>query len=146
MDFRTLERQDLNENFAMIAKGMAGDMVFSLSPTTAAPTVAACTAAAQVYPITVSLVDSDGNLHSWYNGPVLLAIADNDDTGVATISPAAGERNMTNGQLVVTVTLSKAAWTASKAATLTVSDPATAGTGICGWVVADKTFVATVAS
>lgn len=146
MRFRDLDREDLNDNFAMLAKGMSGNMVFSLSRTTAAPTVAAVTANDQVYPITVSLVDSDGNLHSWYNGPVLLAIADNDSTGVATISPAAGERNMTNGQLVVTVTLGKAVWTASKIATLTVSDPATAGTGICGWVVADKTFVATIAS
>jgi type IV secretory pathway TrbD component len=51
---------------------------------------------------------------------------------------------MTNGQLTVTVTLPKAVWTATKKATLTVSDPATAGTGICGWVVANKTFVATV--
>jgi hypothetical protein len=42
------------------------------------------------------------------------------------------------------VTLPKAVWTAGNTATLTVSDPVAAGTGICGWAVADKTFVATV--
>jgi hypothetical protein len=48
--------------------------------------------------------------------------------------------------LEVEVTMSKAVWTAGKKATLTVSDLATAGTGILGFVVADKTFVATVKS
>jgi hypothetical protein len=97
-----------------------------------------------VYNITISLTTAAGELHSWYNGKVLLAIADTDDTGVASIDPAAGERAMTNGVLEVEVTMSKAVWTANKTATLTVSDLATAGTGILGFVVADATFVATV--
>ena len=144
MEFRTLENAALNDNFGLLAKAMSGDMKFSLSQTTAAPTVAECTAAAQVYNITISLTTAAGELHSWYNGKVLLAIADNDDTGTASIDPAAGERAMTNGVLEVEVTMSKAVWTANKTATLTVSDLATAGTGILGFVVADATFVATV--
>jgi len=144
MEFRTLENAALNDNFGLMAKAMSGDMKFSLSQTTAAPTVAECTAAAQVYNITISLTTAAGELHSWYNGKVLLAIADTDDTGVASIDPAAGERAMTNGVLEVEVTMSKAVWTANKTATLTVSDLATAGTGILGFVVADATFVATV--
>ena len=144
MEFRTLENAALNDNFGLMAKAMSGDMKFSLSQTTAAPTVAECTAAAQVYNITISLTTAAGELHSWYNGKVLLAIADNDDTGTASIDPAAGERAMTNGVLEVEVTMSKAVWTANKTATLTVSDLATAGTGILGFVVADATFVATV--
>jgi hypothetical protein len=144
MKFRTLENAALNDNFGLMAKAMSGDMKFSLSQTTAAPTVAECTAAAQVYNIVISLTTAAGELHSWYNGKVLLAIADTDDTGVASIDPAAGERAMTNGVLEVEVTMSKAVWTANKTATLTVSDLATAGTGILGFVVADATFVATV--
>lgn len=144
MEFRTLENAALNDNFGLMAKAMSGDMKFSLSQTTAAPTVAECTAAAQVYNIVISLTTAAGELHSWYNGKVLLAIADTDDTGVASIDPAAGERAMTNGVLEVAVTMSKAVWTANKTATLTVSDLATAGTGILGFVVADATFVATV--
>ena len=146
MKFRTLENAALNDNFGLMAKAMSGDMKFSLSQTTAAPTVAECTAAAQVYNIVISLTTAAGELHSWYNGKVLLAIADTDDIGVASIDPAAGERAMTNGVLEVEVTMSKAAWTANKTATLTVSDLATAGTGILGFVVADATFVATVAA
>lgn len=146
MEFRTLENAALNDNFGLMAKAMSGDMVFSLSQTTAAPKVAECTAAAQVYNITVSLTTAAGEVHSWYNGKVLLAIEDDDVTGAASIDPAAGERAMTNGVLEVEVTMSKAVWTAGKKATLTVSDLATAGTGILGFVVADKTFVATVAA
>jgi hypothetical protein len=144
MEFRTLPHEITNENFKMLAKAMSGDMVFSLSQTTATPLVSECTAGDVVYDITISLVTAAGELHSWYNGEVLLAIEDNNGTLVAAISPAAGEHKMTNGQLTVTVTLPKAVWTAGNTATLTVSDPVAAGTGICGWAVADKTFVATV--
>lgn len=144
MEFRTLEAATLNDNFGLMAKAMSGDMKFSLSQTTAAPTVAECTAAAQVYNIVISLTTAAGELHSWYNGKVLLAITDIDGTGDASIDPAAGEHAMTNGVLEVEVTLSKAAWTANSTATLTVSDLATAGTGILGFVVADATFVAKV--
>ena len=146
MEFGTLENAALNDNFGLLAKAMSGDMMFSLSQTTAAPKAAECAAAAQVYNITVSLTTAAGEVHSWYDGKVLLAIEDTDDTGVASIDPAAGEHAMTNGVLEVEVTMSKAAWTAGKKATLTVSDLATAGTGILGFVVADKTFVATVAA
>ena len=128
----------------MVTKALSGDMVFKCTPATAAPSAAAAALNDIVYKVKVTLENAKGEVHSWYNGPVLLAIADDDSTGAATISPAAGERNMTNGELEVTVTLPKAAWTASKAVTLTVADPATAGTGICGWVVANKTFVATL--
>ena len=128
----------------MVTKALSGDMAFKCTPATAAPSAAAAALNDIVYKVKVTLENAKGEVHSWYNGPVLLAIADDDSTGAATISPAAGEHNMTNGELEVTVTLPKAAWTASKAVTLTVADPATAGTGICGWVVANKTFVATL--
>lgn len=128
----------------MVTKALSGDMVFKCTPATAAPSAAAAALNDIVYKVKVTLENAAGEVHDWYNGPVLLAISDNDSTGNATISPAAGEHNMTNGELEVTVTLPKASWTAGKAVTLTVSDPATAGTGICGWAVADKTFVATL--
>lgn len=128
----------------MVTKALSGDMVFKCTPETADPSAAAAAQADIVYKVKVTLESAAGEVHDWYNGPVRLAIADTDDTGVATISPAAGEHNMTNGELEVTVTLPKAEWTATKTVTLTVSDPSDAGTGICGWVVADETFVATL--
>ena len=153
-NFNEMPHEDLNQNFDMInagsppldllVKAMGGDMVFKCTPATAAPSAAAVAQNAIVYKVKVTLETAEGEVHSWYNGPVLLAIATNDDTGVPTIDPEAGERNMTDGSLDVVVTLPKAAWTAGSAVTLTVSDPATAGIGICGWAVADKTFVATL--
>lgn len=152
--FNEMPHEDLNQNFDMInagspplnllVKALGGDMVFKCTPATAAPSAAAAAEDDIAYTVTVTLESAAGEVHSWYNGPVLLAIADTDDVGVATIDPEAGERNMTNGVLEVEVTLPKAAWTAGKTVTLTVADPTTAGTGICGWVVANKTFVATL--
>ena len=134
----------ITANTALIGKVQSGNYAFSVSPATASPTVAQVTANAMAYTVTVSLVDGDGAVYTGYNGKVLLAIADNDDNFSATISPAAGEHAMTNGVLTVVVTLGKGAWTAWKKATLTASDPATAGTGVNGWAVADATFVATI--
>jgi len=145
MEFRTLNRVDLNDNFGIFAKAMSGDMAFSLSQTTAAPTVAALGAADVVYKIGIRLETAAGELHRWFNGKIAVAIADDDATGAATVTPT-GETAMTNGELEVTVTLPKAVWTAGKKATLTIGDVSTAGTGILGWAVADKTFVATVAA
>ncbi len=131
------------DSWTAFMKGLQGDYVFSLSATTAAPTVAELTAAAQTYSITITLKTNNGETHSWYNGPIKLAITDDDDTGAATIAPTSTTPVMTNGVYTVVVTMSKAVWTATKKATLTVSDPDT--TGIGGWTVDDATFIATVA-
>lgn len=142
-----LEDENLDtivNQFSLLQKAMSGDMVFKLSQTTAAPKVADLAAEDAVYNIVIRLESAAGDLHDWYNGKVLLAISDNDSTGAATITPAAGEHNMVNGVLMVEVRMPKAVWTAGQVATLTVSDPATAGTGINGWAVANATFVATV--
>ena len=144
-EFRTLERQDLNDNFALIIKALQGDVVIKLSQATAAPTAAACAAAAQVYPIGIRLETAAGELHNWYNGKIKLAITDDDSTGTATIDPEAGEISMVGGVASVEVTMDKAAWTATKKATLTVSKPTSAKAPILE-TVADATFVATVAS
>ena len=134
---------ELLELRPMVTKALSGDMVFQCTPPTAAPSAAAAAQAAIVYKVKVTLESAAGEVHDWYNGPVLLAITGDDSTGTATISPAAGERNMTNGELEVTVTLPKVAWTQGSVVTLTVAAPETAGAGICGWAVASKTFVAT---
>lgn len=144
-EFRTLERQDVNENFALLIKALQGDVVIKLSRTTAAPTAAACAANAQVYPIGIRLETAAGELHNWYNGKIKLAISDDDSTGEATIAPEAGEISMVGGVASVTVTMSKASWTAAKAATLTVSKPTSAKSPIME-IAANATFVATVAS
>jgi len=87
----------------MVTKALSGDMVFKCTPPTAAPSAAAAALDDIVYKVKVTLESAAGEVHDWYNGPVLLAIATTDSTGVPTISPAAGERNMTNGELEVTL-------------------------------------------
>lgn len=146
----TLNYEDLNDNFTLmtdyiesVRDALAGDREISLSQTTAAPLVSELGAADVVYSITISLKNAAGELLDWYNGKIKLAIADDDDTGAATIDPAAGEHDMVGGQLTVTVTMPKAVWTAGKAATLTVSAPTVATNAIITGVGA-KTFVATV--
>lgn len=142
-----LENENLDtitNQFMLIQKAMSGDMKFKLSQVTANASAAALAAADVVYHIGVRLESDAGELHDWYNGKVLIAIADDDTTGVAAIVPAAGEVSMVNGELEVQVTLPTAVWTAGKKATLTISDPATASTGILGVAVANATFVATI--
>ena len=131
------------DGFKTLLKGMCGDYKLACSPATAAPSAAALADAAIAYTVDVTLSTADGEVHSWYSGPVKIAIADND-TPNATISPTAGAQYMTNGHLTVTVTLPKGTWEAGKAATLTVSDPDNTGFG--GWTASDATFVATVAA
>ena len=146
----TLNYKDLNDNFTLmtdyiesVRDALAGDRVISLSQTTATPLVSQLGAGDVVYTITISLTNAAGKLLDWYNGKIKLAIEDDDTTGAATIDPAAGEHNMVGGQLTVTVTMSKAVWTATKKATLTVSAPTTATNAIITGV-ANATFVATV--
>jgi len=132
------------ETLAAFMKAQSGDFKIKCTPATATPLVSELGAAAQSFVIDVSLETNDGEVHSWYNGPVKIAIAE-DDTGegcTAAILPIAGEHMMTNGHLSVTVTMAKATWTADKKATLTVSDPDTSAFG--GWAATDATFVATV--
>lgn len=131
------------DTFKAFMKAQSGDYVLVCSPSTASPSAAALADEAISYVVDVTLQTADGEVHSWYNGPVKIAIAD-DDTPNATISPTAGNQYMTDGHLSVTVTLPKATWTPGKKATLTVSDPDNTGFG--GWTAADATFVATIVS
>jgi len=131
------------DTYKAFMKAQSGDYVLACSPATAAPSAAALANAAISYTVDVTLQTGDGEVHSWYNGPVKIAIAD-DDTPNATISPTAGAQYMTNGHLTVTVTLPKGTWTEAKVATLTVSDPDTTAFG--GWTASDATFVATIAA
>ena len=132
------------DGFKAMIKGVyGGDYKLVCTPATAAPSAAALANAAISYTVVVSLETADGERHVGYNGPVKLAIAD-DDTPNATISPTAGAQYMTDGAITVTVTLPKGTWTEGKVATLTVSDPDNTGFG--GWTATDATFVATVAA
>lgn len=125
----------------LVASALSGDLVFQVTPATAGASKAALATADTVVNMKVRLVNAAGAVHNWYNGKVTLAIADDDDTGVAAIAPAAGERAMVNGELDVVMTLPTAVWTKNKAATLTVTPPVAL---ILGHTPATKTGVVTI--
>ena len=127
------------EAFEALMKGLAGDFVIVCDPETATPEP---TDAAWSQTVTVTLETYDGELHSWYNGPITLAVEDAGG-GTASILPVAGEQMMTNGTLSVVLSGDANTWANGETATLTVSDPATAGTGFNGWVASDATCVIT---
>ncbi|MBP2644374.1 MAG: hypothetical protein H6Q67_2261 [Firmicutes bacterium] len=106
------------DTLVSLIKALSGDMVLNVSPSTVSES-AGSTGFTQA--ITVTLKTSGGEVCSWYNGPVTLAIADTSTAGTASISPAAGSHDMTDGVLTVTLTGSAAAWVAADTATLTVS-------------------------
>lgn len=97
--------------------------------------------------MTVRLQTADGEVHTWYNGPVTLAIADTGG-GTATIVPAAGAHNMVGGELDVVVAGEANTWANGEAVTLTASigDQDSSGDtdkAILGYAIADHTGVIT---
>jgi len=124
--------------FETLLKGLAGDYVIVCDPATTTPEP---TSEAWTQEVVVTLETADGEVHTWYNGPIKLAIDDTSIAGTASIDPAAGEHNMTNGKLTVTVSGDAKDWLNGDTVTLTVSDPDTSGFG--GWTASDATFVAT---
>ena len=123
--------------FEALLKGLAGDYVIKCDPETVAPEP---TNAVWSQTVTVTLETTDGEVHTWYNGPVKLAVGDTGG-GTATITPGAGNRMMTNGSLTVVLAGDEATWAHGETATLTVSDPDNTGFG--GWTAADATCVVT---
>ena len=123
------------EEFVSFVKGQYGDYTFTVVPEVATVTSPDLNEGPVLVPVTVSLVTADGELHRWYNGPLKIAVSDDDSTGAATLSPATTTPTMTNGQYTVLLAFSDAAWTVGKKAWITASDPDTTGFG--GWPAGD---------
>ncbi len=121
-----------------LIKACSGDMQFSVSPATATP---APTSEAWSQEVEITLTDSEGNVHTWYNGPIKLAIGDTSSAGTASIDPTSTTPSMTNGKYTVAIEGDAESWLNEETATLTVSDPDT--DAIMGIAVADATCVLT---
>ncbi len=70
----------------------------------------------------ISLVDKDGNVYEFYNGPIKLAIAKSSTGGTIAIDPASTTPNMKNGRYTVSIIFG-GTWATGDTATLTISDP-----------------------
>lgn len=116
-------------------KGQYGDYTFTVVPSVDTVTSPDLNEGPTSIPVTISLTTAAGEVHRWYNGPIKIAVSDDDDTGAATLSPSTTTPTMANGQYTVNLVLSDAVWTVGKVAWITASDPDTTGFG--GWTASD---------
>lgn len=127
-----------NETINLIAAGMSGDMTMVIAPE-AVNRVA--TAEAWSRNVDISIVDGNGEVHSWLNGDYAtsLAIADTSTAGTASI--ASTTLALKDGKARVVVSGDAAAWLANETDTLTVSDLTVMGYTVTGGT-SVQTFVA----
>ena len=124
-----------NEDFVSFVKAQYGDYTFTVVPDIPTVTSPDLNEGPTLIPVTISLTTAAGEVHRWYNGPLKIAVSDDDDTGAATLSPSTTTPNLTNGAYTVNLVLSDAVWTVGKKAWITASDPDTTGFG--GWIASD---------
>lgn len=115
----------------MLGKALLGDLVLSISPETVSSSP---TSSAWTRTVTVSLVDSEGNIHTWYNDSITVSIADTSAAGTASIAETTV--TMTNGVAEITISGDAADWLDTETDTLTIdnltilSNTVTGGTSV----------------
>lgn len=125
-------------------KAVQGDLKLVCTPATVAKTA---TSEAWDETVVITLTNNDGEVCQWYNGNITIAVGDTG-TGTASIVPAAGAIQMTDG--VATVVLSGDAgvdnWANLQTATLIVSPTANNAGIVQGSLIANATCVVTFAT
>ena len=116
-------------------KAMAGDMVFSVSPSTAAPSP---TAAAWTRTVYVKLQSAAGEQHTWFNDAIASGVSIADTSTAGTASIASTTLTFANGMSTVVVSGDAADWLDTETDTLTVAEAT-----ILGYTIAAKTSVET---
>ena len=120
---------------AIVAKGLSGDLVFSVSPATATP---APTAAAWTQSIVIELQSTAGEVHTWFNDAITTAIAASTNSSAGSASMESTTLTFVDGKATATLEGDEAAWLAEETATATVAEQT-----ILGYTVASKTCVLT---
>jgi len=120
---------------AIVAKGLSGDLVFSVSPATATP---APTAAAWTQSIVIELQSTAGEVHTWFNDTITTAIAASTNSSAGSASMESTTLTFVDGKATATLEGDEAAWLAEETATATVAEQT-----ILGYTVASKTCVLT---
>lgn len=127
-----------NETIDLMAASMTGDMTMVISPE-AVDRVA--TAAAWSRKVEISIVDSEGNTHTWLNGAYTTTLSIGNTSTAGTASIASTTLTLTNGRATVIVEGDAAAWVAAETDTLTVGDLTVMGYTVTGGT-SVQTFVA----
>lgn len=125
-----------SDNVDMLAKAMAGDLIFTVTPATT-------TRVAGTYAINraaeVALTDALGNIHTWFNKVVTSACSVGDTSTAGTAAIATTTLTFVNGVATKTVTSASAAWVTAETNTFTVANMT-----CMGYTVATKTSVETI--
>ena len=116
-------------------KGMAGDMIFVVTPETVTPVP---TAALWTRDVVVELQSATGERHSWFNKAITTGVSIADTSTAGTASIASTTLTFVDGRVVVTVSGDAADWLNTETDTLTVAEAT-----ILGYTVAAKTSVET---
>ena len=119
----------VSNDIATMAAAMAGNLVLSITPAT---TTRKATSAAFTRTVTVRLVDSDGNVHTWFNKAVATGVSIADTSSAGTASIASTTLTFVNGVAQVVVTGSASAWLANETNTLTVANVTVLGNTVTG--------------
>lgn len=127
---------DYFEYMRQIEKALAGDIVLALTPATLGSSAAAVAAAIAgtagkfVRTVKFELKDAAGNIHTWFNGDIGLAIAESTaGDGVAAIAGSATKVSLVEGVGSIDIEYT-GTWAAADTSTLTTTQRDIAGVTI----------------
>lgn len=135
LNSRFTDRQNNSLDHTMYESAMSGDLIFSVSPATV---TTAPTSAAWSRTVTVTLVDSNGNTHNWFDKAIATGVSIADTSTAGTASIPSTTLTFTDGVATVVVSGDAADWLNTETDTLTVAQAT-----ILGYTVASKTSVET---
>lgn len=125
----------LRDAMVLRDKALSGDLVWVLTPSTAAPVP---TAAAWTRDVLVELKTAAGEVHTWFSDAIATGVSIADDSTAGTASITSTTLTIVNGKAVITVSGDEAAWLDTETDTLTVAEAT-----VLGYTVAAKTSVET---
>jgi hypothetical protein len=132
IDNRVGIQKEVRDEISIRDKAMSGDITIEILTADVAP---APTAAIWSYTVNFQLIDTNGNVHNWYNGDIVAAASDTSAAGTAAVddtSPA-----VVNGVGSVVLSGDAAAWLDTETALCTLN-----GT-VLGKTLANKVFTVT---
>lgn len=138
----TAQEDEMGDFYTALKNGISGDLVLQVTPATLGNSAAAVNTAVGTTGfsrnVTIKLIDSLNNLHTWFNGSFAIGIADTSATGVAAIHGGLTVATFVAGVALITIDYT-AAWAAADTCTLTV----TGGTKL-GYTITNKTSIDTL--
>jgi hypothetical protein len=122
---RTGIQPAVREEFALRDMAMAGDMVFSVSPSTVvkAPTAAVWTRSVDIY-----LKNAAGKVHDWFDKAIATGVSVGDTSSAGTATIPSTTLTFEDGKATVVVSGDAQAWLGGTAQVRTITS--TKGTGI----------------